>query len=258
LSCCRSRTDRTITGTGENERDATDHVGSVDVGQTEVQEHQVEPGLGRRDDRLLAVGGRLHLVAVRLQARAERAPDLGLVVDDQHAGHARRSEPPRPASTGGRGPDGSVDSVGVVRSAASGVGAAAISGRGTPPSGVGSSNTTETPPVGEPSIRIRPPCARTIAPRDRQAEPATDVAARVPLVEGVEHTLPVLRRDPAPLVGDPHLHGLLPRRDGDRDLAVRRREPKGVLEQVGEDLVQLDRVGLDLRCVPDHRSDPHR
>ena len=121
--------------------DASDHLGAVEVRQAEVQEDEVERGLRRRDDRLLTVRRGPHLVAVGLEAGPQRAPDLRFVVDHEHAGHAPRSVAPRAASTERSGPP------------SPGVG----------PSNAGSSNTTDTPPVGAPSIRIRPPCARTIA-----------------------------------------------------------------------------------------------
>src|SRR4029450_9593726 len=79
--------------------DAATHVGAVEVGQAEVQEDQVERGLGRRDDRLLTVGRGPDLVAVGLEAGPQRAPDLGLVVDDEQAGHAPRSGRPRARPT---------------------------------------------------------------------------------------------------------------------------------------------------------------
>ena len=121
--------------------DATDHLGAIEIRQAEVQEDEVERDLGSGDDRLLAVRRGLHLVAVGLEAGPQRAPDLRFVVDDEHAGHAPRSVAPRAASTERSGP----------------------TSPGVEPSGAGSSNTTDTPPVGAPSIRIRPPCARTIA-----------------------------------------------------------------------------------------------
>ena len=52
-------------------------------GNPEVEQDEVVIHLGRADHALLAGADRRHLVAVCLEARAERPPDLGLVVDDQ-------------------------------------------------------------------------------------------------------------------------------------------------------------------------------
>ena len=74
--------------------DAADHLGPVQIRKAEVEEDKVGCGFGRRDDRLLAVRGRLDLVPVRLEAGSEGASDLWLVVDDEHVGHAPRSVVP--------------------------------------------------------------------------------------------------------------------------------------------------------------------
>src|SRR5206468_463079 len=83
--------------------------------------------LGGGDHRLLSGPHGRHLVPVRLEARAERPPDLRLVVDDQHLRHDR-------GSTVRTGADSS-----------------------------GSSNTSVAPLPGVPSMWICPPCACTIA-----------------------------------------------------------------------------------------------
>jgi hypothetical protein len=64
-----------------------DDLGPIEVRQSEIEEHDVRPRLGRGDEGLLARPDREDLVPVRLQARAQRATDLRLVVDHQHAGH---------------------------------------------------------------------------------------------------------------------------------------------------------------------------
>ncbi len=91
-------------------------------------------------------------------------------------------------------------------------------------------------------------------PSDREPESAA-VSAGIALIEGLEHALALLGRDALALIRDPDLDGVLPRRDRDRDLAVRRGEAGGVLQKVGEHLVELHRVGGDLGRVADHRPD---
>src|SRR5262245_9085120 len=130
--------------------DTPDHLGAVQVGKAEVQEQELGSDLGGRHDRLAAGADRAHLVAVRLQARPHRAPDLGLVVADEHAGHRRTSS----------------------RDTAScGIGEA---------SRPGSSNTTAAPPPGAPSTQMRPPCASTIAREIASPSPLPPLASGPP------------------------------------------------------------------------------
>jgi enoyl-CoA hydratase/carnithine racemase len=59
----------------------------VDVGQAEVEHHDVGLVLGGGTQRLGAVRGGDDLVAAGGAVDPQRAQDLGLVVDDQHRGH---------------------------------------------------------------------------------------------------------------------------------------------------------------------------
>ncbi len=61
-----------------------DDLGTVDIGQAEIEQDQVRRHLRRAEHPFLAGAYRLDLVAVRLEAGAERAADLWFVVDDQH------------------------------------------------------------------------------------------------------------------------------------------------------------------------------
>ena len=49
--------------------DPSDDLGPVEVGQAQIEEDEIQGLLGGRNDRLLAVGGRPHLVTVRPEAR---------------------------------------------------------------------------------------------------------------------------------------------------------------------------------------------
>ena len=71
-------------GTSLNARIRPDHLGAVHVGEAEVEQDQVGRHLRRAEHAFLAGADRRDLVAVRLEARAERATDLRLVVDHEH------------------------------------------------------------------------------------------------------------------------------------------------------------------------------
>src|SRR6266540_4207934 len=105
----------------------TDHLGAVEIGKAQIQEHQVRSVLGRCHHGLLAGAGGLDRVAVGLQARPQGPSNLGLVVHHQDRGHGAGS-----CFTG-------CDSA------------------------TGSSKTTAVPPDGDPSTQMRPPCASTTA-----------------------------------------------------------------------------------------------
>ena len=62
------------------------HLGAVHVGQAEIEDDQVGRLQRRRAQRLGAGLGLLHLEAVELEAGAQEAPDLDLVVDDEDGG----------------------------------------------------------------------------------------------------------------------------------------------------------------------------
>ncbi len=123
-----------------------------------------------RDHRLLTGADGLDLVAVGLQAGPHRAPDLRLVVDDEHAGHAR---PPARR---------------LLRDAAA--------------SRTGSSNTTAVPPPGRPLDPDPPAVREHDRARDREAEAAAAAASGTlapSCVNGFEHALALLGLDPRTL-----------------------------------------------------------
>ena len=139
--------------------DPADHLGAVEVGQAQIQQHQVGGPLGRRHNALLAGANRGHVVSVGLKAGAQGTTDLGFVVDDQHHAHAAVS------------------------------GSAWIASSGT-------SNTTAVPPTGASSIHTLPPWASTIACTIARPEPAPgSLGTHLPPVEGLEDLLPLLRWD---------------------------------------------------------------
>ena len=71
--------------------------------------------------------------------------------------------------------------------------------------------------------------------------------------------LALFRRDARALISDANLDAVLPRRDRDNDLSVRRRVAHGVLEHVGQHLIDLNRIDPDRRRIgPDHRSNGER
>ncbi len=59
---------------------------AVELGQPEVEDHEVGVVGGRLAQRRLAVAGDAHLVAVQAQRALERLGDLVVVLDDEHAG----------------------------------------------------------------------------------------------------------------------------------------------------------------------------
>ena len=61
------------------------HVLAVHVGQAEIEHDDIGRRIGDQPQRLAPGGGVQHLIARRLQRRAQEAQDLRLVVDDKHA-----------------------------------------------------------------------------------------------------------------------------------------------------------------------------
>ena len=65
--------------------------GAVEVGQAEVEDDDVGRAVGRRAQRGPAVGGGEDGVAAGGEVDPQRAEELGVVVDDQDAGHGASS-----------------------------------------------------------------------------------------------------------------------------------------------------------------------
>ena len=80
--------------------DLAQNLDAVAVGQSEIEQHQVEGMLGHSRQPFAAVVGGLDLVAFKLQQSLQRFADGGFVVDDQH--RRRRDEfcRARPGATG--------------------------------------------------------------------------------------------------------------------------------------------------------------
>ncbi len=156
--------------------DAPDHLGAVEVGQPEVEQHEVGRLLGGAHDALLARADRGDLVAVGLEARAQRPPDLRLVVDHQHPAHARRLLRAREHSlVRRRRCDRDLE------------------------------GERRHRPAGASSIQMRPPWAVTIAfaiarPSPVPGESGIDAAS----VERLEHPLTVVGRHARARVADAH------------------------------------------------------
>ena len=89
MSASASRTDSTMTGTWLQPRRPVDHLDAVDAGEPEVEHDDVGMVARREVERLLARLGQVDVVAAGAQVDAERAPDLRLVVDDEHRGSPR-------------------------------------------------------------------------------------------------------------------------------------------------------------------------
>ena len=79
---------------------ALDHLHAFQVGQAEVEDHQVGRVPGGHLERLGPGGRHVHLVLAHPQVDAQRAQDLRLVVDDQHPGHG--AVPPAVSSAASR------------------------------------------------------------------------------------------------------------------------------------------------------------
>ena len=61
------------------------HLEAVEVGQPEVQDDEVDAVGAQDPERRRAVAGGQHVIAAGLQARAEGAHDLAVVLDDEHS-----------------------------------------------------------------------------------------------------------------------------------------------------------------------------
>ena len=70
-------------GTAERARMPPAHLEAVDLRQHQVEHDEVERLLGEAVERLLAVAGRDHLVAVALERERQQGLDRLLVVDEQ-------------------------------------------------------------------------------------------------------------------------------------------------------------------------------
>ena len=203
-----------------------DDLEAVQVGKTEIEDHEV--GLTRRglEQPLLAGLGLHHAVALARQRGAEEPADGRLVLDDQHD---RASAPvARPRHGSPAAPRSQPSSV---RTS----GGSAASGR---------KKRNTAPPPGRDSARIRPPWASTI-PR-AMASPRPGPAARpggVAAVELLEDERLLAGREPRPAIGDHHVH--LAVLDGGRDLdrASLGRVLDGVVQNVDEHL--LDEEGIE-------------
>ena len=84
--------------------ESLDHLDPVDARQAEVEHDDIGMVARRELEALLARLGQVDVVAAGPQVDAERAPDLRLVVDDEHPAHAagrRQADDHRDASTRG-------------------------------------------------------------------------------------------------------------------------------------------------------------
>ncbi len=64
-----------------------EHFGAFDIRQIEVEYDEIGPVHGRSPKPALGILGLDHREAVKLEARAEKAPDLRFIVDDEHLSH---------------------------------------------------------------------------------------------------------------------------------------------------------------------------
>jgi hypothetical protein len=64
--------------------DASDHLEAVELGEHDVDERDVDPAATQQRQRVQAITGLQHLVALLLQIQAEKAPKRMLVIDDQY------------------------------------------------------------------------------------------------------------------------------------------------------------------------------
>jgi hypothetical protein len=96
-------------------------------------------------------------------------------------------------------------------------------------------------------------------PRDGQPEPAPrPLGLLAATIEGLEDLLALRGWDPRAFVGHADADRLALTRDVDTDGAARRRVPRRVLDEVGQHLVELHRVGGDLgELLGDLQLDPH-
>ena len=86
MAASSPRLDSTTIGTGPSSRILADQLQAVDVGQAEIEQHQVGPVMAQRRQRLRA-GRRLdRAIVVRAQRRAQQPADRRLVLDDQDGG----------------------------------------------------------------------------------------------------------------------------------------------------------------------------
>ena len=76
-----------MTGTSLNVRSAAQHVEPVDVGEPEVEDDDVGPAVGGHDDRGLAGRDFEHVEVAAAQRRAQRAPQRGVVFDEEDRAH---------------------------------------------------------------------------------------------------------------------------------------------------------------------------
>ena len=71
--------------------DAAQHLEAVDIGESEVEDDEVGRAARSDDDRFLAGGDVEHLEVAAAHHRAQRAPQRGIVFDEQDRGHAARA-----------------------------------------------------------------------------------------------------------------------------------------------------------------------
>ena len=70
---------------------APQHLEAVDVGEPEVEHDDVGAAARRDDDRVLAGADVEHVEVAAAHHRAQRAPQRGVVFDEQDRGHAARA-----------------------------------------------------------------------------------------------------------------------------------------------------------------------
>ena len=257
------------------------HLHAVAVRQHQVDDRRLRRAHRREVERLRGGFGGHRLEAGLAQHHLQRAHDLRLVVDHEHArrlGRGRRrlrahaAAPPAGATGGGRRlararrpsatPTGSAPSAALFAAA--------------PRSG--SSNTNVAPWPGSDSTCSDAAVRLGEAPRDRQAEPRAAVPAggRAGAVERLEHALELRRRDARAAIDHAHDHAVArrplllgaarrrrppplatgrraPRQAAHRARAHRHRMPAGVparvLEHVHERPLHLHRVDAHQRQV---------
>ncbi len=156
-----------------------DHVDAVDIGQAEIEHHQIgRVAGGRRAQRAGPVGRDVDVVPAGAQVDPQRAQDLWFVVHDQDAGHS--CDPPD----------------GVGRPAGN-------QHHGKPPAGGGLRGARAAHGLGETAGQ-------------RQPEPDPVVLSRSPSRWNGGKTAPTVRRDARPSVDHPQLDPIRVAARGDR------------------------------------------
>ena len=182
---------------------ALDHFEPGDVGQAEIDDDDV--GLSRRRGLHAFVAGRCgrQRIAVRVERRREKTLDLRIVLDQQQM-RARV----RHCATGSRAGNGSV-------------------------------KRNSAPPPDAFCAVIVPPCASTIALRDREAEAESALRAFGPgLMELLEDARLLAGRKSGPVIAHGDFERVIVGARGNLERRAGRRVPRDVLDQVRQHLFE--------------------